>query len=45
LKTARVYFIKIILYGNHAGMDLQDRKFMEELFASGDLPVLGKPNN
>jgi len=26
---------------HHAGMDLQDRKYMEELFASGDLPVLG----
>ena len=26
---------------HHAGMDLQDRKYMEELFAAGDLPVLG----
>ena len=27
---------------HHAGMDLQDRKSVEETFASGNLPVLGK---
>ena len=26
---------------HHAGMDLQDRKNIEEAFASGNLPVLG----
>ena len=26
---------------HHAGMDLQDRKNIEEAFAAGNLPVLG----
>ena len=29
---------------HHAGMDLQDRKSIEETFAAGDLPVLGNNN-
>ena len=27
---------------HHAGLDLQDRKIIEDLFSTGDLPVLSK---
>ena len=38
-------FLDLVMKGigfHHAGMDIQDRKYMEELFAAGDLFVLGK---
>ena len=38
------YFLDLVCKGigyHHAGMDLQDRKNIEEAFAAGSLPVLG----
>ena len=35
----------VVLFGigfHHAGLDLQDRKIIEQLFLNGELPVLGE---
>ena len=43
--TSVLFLLDLVVKGigyHHAGMDLHDRKLIEETFAKGQLPVLGK---
>jgi superfamily II helicase len=45
LSIKLVKFLDLVVKGigyHHAGMDVQDRKLIEETFAKGELPVLGE---